>query len=329
MAHEIEIVNGQANIMYVGDVPWHRLGKRFIEAPTLDEAIIAAGLNWKVTTEPLFAANGDKAPALLVRRDSDSSILGAVGPSWKPLQNDQAFAFFKPFLDANEATIECAGSLRMGKRVFVLCKLKRDTLVIKGNDIVEKYILLSNSHDGTLAIRVGFTPVRCVCANTLAMAHDSAASKLIRVKHSGNVVANLENIRETMNLADQQFEATAEQYRLLANTEINSSDLEKYVKLVFATKKQLAEAENKIEELNAGARVKEDITRLFENGRGQNLPETRRTLFSAYNAVTEYVQYERGDNADTRLDNTWFGQGMAINKKALEVAVTMATLKAA
>lgn len=323
MAHEVE------QIMYVGQTPWHQLGQRFIEAPSLDEAIVAAGLNWKVTTEPLFAGNGDKAPALLTRRSTDGSILGVVGPTYQPLQNDKAFEFFRPFIDEKMAAIECAGSLRQGKRVFVLAKIARDPMVIKGNDTVEKYILLSNSHDGTLAVRVGFTPIRVVCANTLSMAHDNSASKLIRVKHSGNVVDNLEKIRETMNLADQEFEATADQYRLLASKEINSSDLEKYIKLVFATKKQMSQAEGNLEELNSGDRIKGKIINLFENGRGQNLVETRRTLFSAYNAVTEYVQYERGEDSQARLDNTWFGQGMQINKRALEVAVTMATLKAA
>lgn len=323
MAHELEIVNGQASMMYVGDVPWHSLGKRFIEAPTLDEAIIAAGLNWQVTTEPLFAGNGDKAPALLTRRDSDKSILGVVGPSYTPLQNSEAFNFFRPFIDEKAATIECAGSLRQGKRVFVLCKLNLADSVIKGNDVVSKYLLLSNSHDGTLAVRVGFTPVRCVCSNTLSMAHNDSASKLIRVRHTGNVVANLENIRETMNLADQQFEATAEQYRMLANKAINQSDLEKFVKLVFATKKQMDNVVD-LNELNSGNRVKNDILRLFETGRGNDLPEIKGTYWAAYQAVTEYVQYERGEDNQARLDSTWFGPGMQINKKALEVATTMA-----
>lgn len=318
MAHEVE------QIMYVGETPWHGLGKRFIEPPTLDEAIVAAGLDWEVTTEPLFAAGGEKAPALMTRRSSDKSILGVVGTSYEPLQNSDAFSFFTPFIDTKEAAIECAGSLRQGKRVFVLAKINRDPLTIKGNDVVEKYILLSNSHDGTMAVRVGFSPIRVVCANTLAMAHNSDASKLIRVRHTGRIVSNLDKIRETMNLADQQFEATAEQYRLLASREINGADLDKYIKLVFATKKQITEAEGNIVDIGAGSRVRESIVRLFENGRGQNLPETRRTLFSAYNAVTEYVQYERGDDAQVRLDNTWFGQGMQINKKALEVAMIMA-----
>jgi hypothetical protein len=86
-------------------------------------------------------------------------------------------------------------------------------------DEVEKYLLLSHGHDGSLAVRVGFTPVRVVCANTLSMAHGSDASKLIRVRHSKSLHENLANIREVMNLANAEFEATAEQYRLLADSD--------------------------------------------------------------------------------------------------------------
>lgn len=318
MAHEVE------QMMYVGETPWHKLGKRFIEAPTLDEAIVAAGLNWRVTTEPLFAGNGEEAPALLTRRSSDQSILGVVGPSYEPLQNLDAFQFFKPFIESGEAAIETAGSLRMGKRVFVLAKIKRDPLKIVAGDDVEKYVLLSNSHDGTLAVRVGFTPIRVVCANTMAMAHDSSASKLIRIKHTKNVVDNLEKIREVMNLADSEFESTAEQFRVLASRQINQSDLEKYVKLVFSTNKRLAEAEGDLSTIE-NKRLMKDIQPLFEKGRGNDMPGVRGTYWAAYNAISEHLQYVRGNDEQVRLDNLWFGQGASLNKKALTVGVTLAT----
>src|SRR5208282_996578 len=51
----------------------------------------------------------------------------------------------------------------------------------------EKFILLSHGHDGSLAVRVGFTPIRVVCQNTLSMAHGSAASRLIRCKHTRDI----------------------------------------------------------------------------------------------------------------------------------------------
>ncbi len=317
MAHEVE------QMMYVGQAPWHSLGHKFQQAPSLEEALVAAGLNWKVTTEPVFSGAGEQVEAQLTRRSSDQSILGVVGPNYVPLQNTEAFEFFRPFLDEKEAAIETAGSLRMGKRVWILAKINRDPMAVKGNDIVDKYVLLSNSHDGTLAVRVGFTPIRVVCQNTLSGAINSKASKLIRVKHTKNVVQNLENIREIMDLANSEFEATAEQYRLLANTQINQKDLEKYVKLVFNTHSRILEAEGNLDSIN-NKRILEEIQPLFENGIGNDMPEIKGTLWAGYNAVTEYLQYRRGDDKASRLDSLWFGQGAQLNKKALETAVLMA-----
>jgi phage/plasmid-like protein (TIGR03299 family) len=317
MAHEVE------KMMFTGDVPWHKLGHRFEQAPSLEEALVAAGLDWTVSTEPVFSGAGEKVEAQLTRRSSDNSILGVVGPNYVPLQNSEAFEFFRPFLDQKEAAIETAGSLRMGKRVWILAKINRDPMTVKGNDIVDKYVLLSNSHDGTLAVRVGFTPVRVVCSNTLAGAHNNKASKLIRVKHTKNVVQNLENIREIMDLANSEFEATAEQYRLLANKSINQKDLEKYVKLVFNTQSRIVEAEGNLDSIN-NKRILDEVRPLFEVGRGNDMPEIKGTLWAAYNAIAEHIQYKRGDDVGGRLDSLWFGQGAQLNKKALEVAIMMA-----
>jgi phage/plasmid-like protein (TIGR03299 family) len=141
-----------------------------------------AGLDWEVELVPLITADTQSQVAhRAVRRTSDARVLGVVGPRYAPLQNKDAFGWFQPFLDVREAALHTAGSLKSGSRIWVLAKLNRDPLVIAEGDTVEKFLLLSHGHDGSLAVRCGFTPVRVVCANTLAMAHGSDASKLIRM----------------------------------------------------------------------------------------------------------------------------------------------------
>jgi phage/plasmid-like protein (TIGR03299 family) len=309
-------------MMFVGAKPWHGLGRHFVEAPSIEEAIAAAGLDWEVTTEPIYTANGEVVSAKATRRSSDQSILGIVGPSYAPLQNAEAFEFFRPFLESQQATIETAGSLRQGKRVFVLAKLNLDPMEVVKGDVIEKYVLLSNSHDGTLAVRVGFTPIRVVCSNTMALAHNSKASQLLRVRHTKNVSSNLEEIQQIMNLANAEFESTADQYRLLASREINQADLEKYVKLVFNSNKKLAQVEGNVDTIN-NVRLINAIQPLFESGRGNDLKNVRGTMWAAYNAVSEYLQYERGSDNQARLDNMWFGQSATLNKRALDVATTL------
>ena len=318
MAHEIE------NMMYVGDAPWHKLGQRFITPPTLDEALVAAGLDWKIGMKPLYTATTDgiekyadvEVSHRATYRESDNRILGVVGPGYHPLQNNEAFKFFQPFIDSGLATIETAGSLRNGQRVFVLAKIMaEDSVIVKqSDDRVAKYVLLSNSHDGTLAVRVGFTPIRVVCNNTMTLAHSDQASKLIRLRHSSNIVQNLDNIREIMNLANSEFEATAESFRFLASKQINAADLEKYVRIVFGKPGQET----------GGSRILNNVIPLFEHGRGNDMPGVKGTYWAAYNAVNEYLQYERGNDDHNRLNEMWFGSSATLNKKALETALVLA-----
>jgi phage/plasmid-like protein (TIGR03299 family) len=314
MAHEIE------TMAYFGRLPWHGLGTALAEGDLYDwqAASKKAGLDWSVDLVPLVTADTQaKVAHRAVRRTSDSKVLGVVGPRYAPLQNRDAFAWFQPFLDAREAALHTAGSLRGGSRVWVLAKLNRDPLVIAEGDTVEKYILLSHGHDGSLAVRAGFTPIRVVCQNTLSMAHGSDTSKLIRVKHTKDVLENLANIREVMDAANAEFEATAEQYRLLARKSINQADLRKYVRRVLKIDE---EATPSTRSLN----IVEEIVRLAEAGRGNDLPSIKGTYWSAYNGLAEWLTYNRGRTEDNRLNSLWFGDGLNTNRFALEVALDMA-----
>ncbi len=227
--------------------------------------------------------------------------------------------------------------------------MNRDNSVIVPNDEVAKFVLLSNSHDGTTAVRVGFTPVRVVCANTLAMAHGDKASKLIRIRHSKDVVKNVEAVRDAMNAANAEFEATAEQFRFLASKQINLSDLRKYVKLVLnidadededkLPKKSLTllreitdrheartgmvyETAKSVNGLQ-GATL-EAIMKAFEEGKGTDNKASRGSYWTAYNAVTEWMSYDRGQKQDTRLNSLWFGESARQNVIALELALELA-----
>lgn len=317
MAHEIETMT------FSRATPWHGLGRKMeIEDGYSWETVAEkSGLNWGVELVPLMTS-GDEVPQMVpqanaVRRATDKNILGVVGPKYVPLQNKIALGWFQPFLDAKEAVIETAGSLKGGSRIFALARINRDPMVIAGDDIIEKFILLSHAHDGTMAIRVGFTPIRVVCANTLALAHNADASKLIRIRHTKQAEQNLEAIREVMNVANQEFETTAKQYRFLASRHINVADLKKYVSKIM-------KVEEGDEVSTRTKNVIEKIIGLAESGRGNTTAAVRGTWWTAYNGVNEYLSYEFGRNADNRLDSLWFGNNANLNRTALEVALDMA-----
>lgn len=303
---------------HFGEMPWHGESEKLIGNETTQEVMEKAGLDWTVETQPVFLEDGTKLPAQASIRTSDNSVLGVVGPRWTPLQNADAFKVFEPLVQSGDMAWHTAGSLRDGQRIWVLCQLALDNSEIVPGDEIAKFALLSNGHDGKLAVHFGFTPIRVVCANTEALARSCKASKLIRVRHHRFVKDNVEKLRDIMNLANQEFEATCDEYRVLAGRAINSDDLDKYVKIVFGQHKK-TDSEIPTRSRNIMNRVVE----LFETGQGAKLEGVNGTWWGAYNAVTEYLNYEKGRTTQNRLDSLWFGQNGVQNRNALESALIL------
>lgn len=315
MAHAIE------SMFSVRQTPWHGLGEILTDHPTIETAIVKAGLNWTVETEPLFAT--DKRGGYedvskfgkVVRRSDTGKVIDIVGPSYTPLQNSQSFDWFRPFLESGECFLTTAGSLHHGRIIWVMAEINRGTMVIDKGDEVRKFILLSNSHDGSKAVRIGFTPVRVVCANTLGMAHRDKESKLLRVKHTSKVVSTLSQIRETVDMIDSQFNATAEQYRRLAKCKINKNDLRNYVTVLLAS--------NPEQPTTREQTVIDDAISRALTGRGQN-PDNL-TVWAAYNGITEFLSYAtKHRSTDARFDSLWFGDNKTLLDNAFTEALNMA-----
>jgi len=305
-------------MMFVGATPWHGLGNKVDADIGVEDAIVSAGLDWEVGLKDLQTVDGIPVSHRATYRKTDGSILGVVGPRYTPLQNKDAFDWFQPFIDAGECGIHTAGSLHSGQKVWVLAQLNRDNSEIVRGDEVCKFILLSNSHDGTTAIRVGYTPIRVVCVNTLAMAHNNANSKLIRIRHTRSSKNNLEQVRDIMDNINVQFEATAEQFRFLASKNFNQVDINRYVKTMLGIEGTV-DGDIKTRTRN----IMDEILALVE-GPKQSATNVRGTWWAAYNGYNEYLNYNKGRTEDNRLDSLWFGANANDNVKALEKAMEFA-----
>lgn len=318
MAHEVE------NMMYVGATPWHGLGVKLESAPSIAEAIKAGGLDWSVALSQLQTADGRTVDRFAVVRSTDSAILGTVGRTYEPLQNELAFQFFEPFIQAKAATIETAGSLKGGARVFMLAKIDRPDSVIvpQSDDRVAKYLLLANGHDGSLAVSVSLTPIRVVCQNTLSAVVDNKANSTIRIRHTSGAASALTEVQRTIDQADNDFERAADVFRSLAKVKVKSgAQLKRYVDAVFRPRRvqtELGVVETAQEETQAD-RLMEQIEALFAKGRGNDIKGVKGTAWGAYNAVTEYLSHERGKSQDNRMDSLWF-RNAGIGSRALSAA---------
>ena len=173
MAHNLNEANGKTSMMYVNEVPWHKLGTKLENPATAAEAIQAAGLDFNVvkktltTTAPDLPVVGHYATV----RTDNLQVLGVVGSRYEPIQNRDAFTTFDELVGEGEAIYHTAGVLGKGERIWILAKLP-DYIRVNGDDLVEKFLLLTNSHDGSGPVRVKLTPIRVVCENTLTVALD-------------------------------------------------------------------------------------------------------------------------------------------------------------
>jgi phage/plasmid-like protein (TIGR03299 family) len=324
MAHNLK---ENDHMLAVGQRPWHGLGTTLeIPPATAEEALRISKLDWTVHREPLFLGNGKRAVvtgsvsssndgqhAAIVRDDTED-ILGVVGPGYVPFQNSQMGELFDPLIQDGLVDIETCGSLFNGRRVWFLAKFKSPDMEIDKGDTVRKYLTLAHGHDGCFAVRFGFTPIRIVCWNTLSMAmQKESGSRLMRCLHTANLEQNLVMLRDSMVKADEVFELTAEQYRILASRGVSRASLREYARLVI-------EAPEKEAEWTAGQKSKigKMVGAAIEGrgNRGQN-------WWHAYNGVTEYLTWEAGRRQDNRLDSAWFGPNMQLSAKALDLALSL------
>lgn len=220
-------------MMYVREKPWHGLGTMVMEAPTSADALHLAGLDWTVDQTPVYTDAGIEIAGYKAnRRNSDNAILGIVSDRYKIVQNTEAFEFTDALIGETENGVvkyETAGSLCGGKRVWLLAKMPTQKIL---DDDVEPYMFFSNTHDGSGAIKVGITPVRIVCNNTLNIALNTAKRQW-STKHIGNMQSKLEEAKLCLQLADKYMKGLNEEADRFANATLYKEQIDEIFNEMF------------------------------------------------------------------------------------------------
>lgn len=277
-------------------------------------------LNWTVKTTPLFTGEGVQVSNKAIVREDTGAVLGVVGSRYTPVQNKAAFGFFNDFLNTGSVELTNAGSIEGGKKIFIQAKILNTEASVTGNDTVTNYLTIGKAHNGSMALSVGFTPIRMFCANQLNVVNNAAESRMLKFRHTPKIHENIEQVAAILNLAKQDFEATLEQYRYLSTQAVNSAaQLEEYVKIVFSGDNYKAlELEGK----SPSRQIITNVFELFEGGRGAS--KTQNTYWKAYNAINEYLNHERGNSDQKRFDSISFGDSKSLDLRALSVAMKLA-----
>lgn len=268
-------------MFYIRETPWHGLGTRVMEAPGSEEALEVAGLNWKVRQEPIYTDNNLLIPGYKANvRDSDNKVLGVVTDRYKVVQNDEAFAFTDGLLGEG-VRYETAGALLDGRKVWILARMPRE-FIINGEQI-SPYLVFSNTHDGSGAIKVAVTPIRVVCNNTLNLALATAKRSWSMV-HTGDVQGKMEEAKQTLFMAEKYMSKLGREFETLRKIELTDRQVMDYIKLLLPYENE----DNSLHVRNIN-RLREDMQRRYFDA--PDLKDVGNNAYRFVNAVSDFATH--------------------------------------
>lgn len=341
MAHGL----AQASDMFymaAGGVPWHRLGVPLEVAPQTGlEAVVAIGAHWTAEKRPMTYQQTFTNPAdpenpttrtvevrsqrVMVRSDTQAE-LGVVGPDYTPLQNVEVASFFDDLIRTGAVQFETGGVLHGGSKVWFQVKTL-DAFEVMPGDTVQPYLMVTNSHDGSIRACGTFTSIRAVCANTVGMALREGA-RVFSIRHTSTASARLKAAESMMRTAIRAAEATREAFSALANKAVDDALAQAYFEQVYPLNPE-AKSSTRTENIHTL------LHELRATGRGvSSVKGVEGTLWGAYNAVTELVDHHRGlltrdaaslerDEIEKRVESIWYGNGAQTKQRALNLALEM------
>ena len=263
--------------------PWHGLGTIVAEAPDSREALELAGLDWKVIQKKIYTDNMEPVHGYLANvRDTDGQILGVVSSRYRVVQNEDAFAFTDALLGEG-VRYETAGSLQSGRRVWMLAKLPNEYIIL--GEQISPYLVFSNTHDGSGAIKVAMTPVRVVCSNTLNLALNTT-KRCWSAKHTTNIAEKLDEARETLLFAESYMSALGAEFEELCKVRMSDKKVMELVKTLLPMKDDMT-----IQQKKNVRNLQEDLKQRYFDA--PDLQDVGKNAYRFVNAVSDFATHNK------------------------------------
>lgn len=330
MAHKIDNSKGFNAFVSFGEKAWHGLGAVLNNPISTADALQQGGLDFNVLKLPNIHILPDGREIIsdnsfFTLRDDVNAVLGSrLGKDYSVLQNVEALNIVDEILDKGNATIETAGAIDEGKKVFICLKVNTD-IVVGSNDRVQQYLLICNSHDGTMSITAKFTNVRVVCNNTLQMALREGNG--VKVRHTINASYRLQEAVKLMGMMRDNTQINTDAYNKMAETIISKEEMFNYFGNVFMTKAEIGALQSgqKATEILSTRKqnIISEVLSFANSGVGQSMAMkgNDHTIWSAYNAVTGYATRKRFSSVDDRTNSLLFGSTADTIQLATDLAM--------
>lgn len=322
------------NTAAVSAAPWQDLGQTLVPRQSLDAWAQSAHMDWRICEAPVRFMSGQSGSLgaihsfdehkVLYRSDTQAP-LSVVGSRYQIVQPREVLEFYRDLTEVAGYELETAGILKGGRKFWALARTGK-SLALKGDDVVQGYLLLATSCDGTLATTATPTTIRVVCQNSLTMAINSSTSA-IRVPHSTRFEA--QTVKQQLGVAVSQWDSFMYRMKTLAERKVKSHEAMNYFLKVLCVPEGEPASQASPASPSASSLINERALKKVQamydgQGRGAELQAAKGTAWGLLSAITEFVDHERrARSSEYRLDSAWFGQGAALKQRALSQALQL------
>lgn len=275
MAAEVE------SMFYVRETPWHGLGTKVLSALTSKEALRMAGLDWQVVQEPIYTETEERIDGYRANvRDVDRRVLGVVTDRYKVIQNEEAFAFTDELLGEG-VRYETAGSLQGGRKVWLLAHLPHEYII--SGEHISPYLVFSNTHDGSGAIKVALTPIRVVCNNTLNLALNTAKRSWSMI-HTGDIRGKMEEAKDTLFMAKRYMDELGKEFETLRKISMSDKTVMQYIEELLPVDENATS-----QQIRNIKRLQEDMKQRYFDA--PDLKDLGKNAYRFVNAVSDFATH--------------------------------------
>jgi len=338
MADNINYNEERATHSFVSNkqLPWHRKGQIVDGAMTSEEAIILANLDYEVRKDKvavILPPDAEKSAKFVPNtyatyRADTLAVFGIVSDRYEIVQNTNAFAFMDSIVGKGKAIYETAGALGEGETTFITAKLPYH-ITINGYDTIENYLVVSNGHDGKSSLNIFLTPIRVVCANTLAVGLQNNKFR-INLRHTTSINSKLEQAKDILKISSTITEDMQETLTHLTNIKVDDKQAIKYFNGLFLNKDEIRRLAiedvtfDKSSDISSRKKnVLKAVNKFYHTGVGQS--KILGTGYGVYNAVNGYLSNDKKyANENKRMESLILGGSeFKLNNKALEAALAL------
>jgi phage/plasmid-like protein (TIGR03299 family) len=330
MAHDITSTDTP---IFHAKPAWHGLGTVLDNAPSARAGLMLAGLDWTAERMPISSINMQGEPDFwdnyrAIYRSDTNAQLAILSASYIPVQNADLADFADALGVDGTVRIESAGSLASGKRVWFLAK--GESIWTTPSDETAPYLLIANSHDGSLSVRIVPTTVRVVCRNTLHMALQT--SRPIRFRHTGSISDKMEDARIALGLFSAHRETYANQSRALNAHLMSREDLQRfYLDVYSSTIQPIPSAPTSPAEKDIVEDATDTISQWCTNfDIDRNLTSGAASAWTALQSITQWSDHQRrtrgandASRHQARLSSNLWGISAAFKSQAQSMALAL------